>query len=173
MNKFIKSAEKIKEQILNRFDENSDYYNSDFKNLSKVLHFEDFSQEIRDIVLSRIKLREYEIPIILSFVDFDVFLLLTTENFHYIENKSYNEIKLSHFSWGTPNEEEIDKFEEETGMIITKEEGHIVKFYLHRKDETDLEIKIYSGAGLYSLWNTFNVIELVGRKYRISEYQDK
>lgn len=171
MDKFVKSSEQIKSQILNRFDKNSDYLNYEFKVWSKVLHFEDFSQEIQNIVLNETKLNEYEIPIILSYVDLNIFLLLTTENFHNIENSIYNKIELSNFEGGTPDEDEIDKFEDETGGIYTKNEGHIVKFYLHKKDNTDLEIKIYSGGGLYSLWNTFKTFELVGRKCLILEYQ--
>ena len=90
MGKFIKSAERIKKQILHQFDKKSDYFNTDFKIWSKVLHFEDFSQEIQDNVLTEIQLKQHEIPIILSYVDFNIFLLLTTENFHYIENDIYN-----------------------------------------------------------------------------------
>ena len=178
--KINKSAEKIKFQILKRFDNMSDYDNSDFEKSSKIIHFDNLTLEYQQDILEKVKLAKYELPIIISNVNHSTFLLLTSENFHYVEDKKYEKLSLSDFIGGYPDEDEFDNIEEKSELeglayqeVPTKVEGNIIPFLLHKKDGTELPIKLSSGKGLYALWNTFNVIELVGQKYSVSDYENK
>ncbi len=168
--KIYKTASKIKEQILARFDSQADYKNSDFKNNSKIIHFDDLTLERKSNILGNLELNKFELPVIISTVSNDHYLVLTTENFHYFENGSYEKLPLSDFDWGTTDEDEINDYYEEREGIIAKEEGHIIKFHLYRKENKDFTIKITSGGGLFAFWNTLRVVELVGRKYIIEDY---
>lgn len=167
--KIEKTAKEIKDQILRRFDKVSGYSTNDFKNISKTLHFEDFSESIQKTVLNKFELNKFELPVLLSFIDNNCFLLLSTEHFFYFENNKKENIKLTEFSWGVPDEDTNEN--EECYEDNFKIEGRLMRFFLIRKDDSKIKILINTGAGIVCLWNTFRTIELIGRKYEIVDYK--
>jgi hypothetical protein len=107
-----KSAQKLKSQILTRFDNMSSSDNSNLENISKVIHFDKLPLEYQQGILEKVKLAKYELPIIISIVSPTIFLLLTSENFHYVEKRKYEKLALIDFIGGSPNEDELDNIAE-------------------------------------------------------------
>jgi hypothetical protein len=164
-----KSAIGIKSQILNRFDRQSNYSESDYKIKSKTIHFDDLNTDFKNQILSEINFNKFEIPVLISYISIENYLLVTTEKFYYRDQKLIEIVQLNEFDGFEPDEDEIDDYFEKTGGIWSKEEGHITTGYLYKKDGSFIKIKIFSGNSLFPFWNTINIIERVGR-YKISDY---
>ncbi|WP_314511504.1 hypothetical protein [Xanthocytophaga agilis] len=140
----------------------------------------------RETILSRIKLSTYELPVLLTRVREEEWILNTTEHFIQIKKSSLEKIPYEQFRFheGPLWDEETARRKigilRKTGILLgllerpvhPKRKGHILPFGIMLADE---EIKYWdmpTGDTMFAFWNVTKKCELIGRKYQIEEYRN-
>lgn len=176
MDKYIKSANAIKEQIAFRFRKQSGVNIGVLESYKFLSLFENFDQSIRDSISKAVELNTNELPVLLMTLKCDEFVLVTTENI-FIRSRglltSYPNGELESGTWDflskiheTGIERNLTR-DETRNTLKMKHEGFELDFRLEFKNGRREIIRFPTGSATYSFMNTLNVIELVGRKYII------
>lgn len=182
--KFDKSASHIKKQIEFRFLKQSGEKMDNLESFQFLTLFDSFPSQVQDKVHETIRLNEYELPVILNYINKKNFVLFTTERIHFnkgLINKKViplKEIKHGFFKFHnrmfqglkdgeskpmTPNQNK--------NAAKIKSEGHFLDFELEFHNLKSIVFKIPTGSAAYALINTLNVLRIAGTKYDIIEYK--
>lgn len=183
--KFEKSASQIKKQIEFRFLKQSGDSFDRLKSYQNLSLFDSFPLTIRNAVNQSIKLNQYELPVILNYIDDKYFVLFTTERIHFKKRSiiqrtiPLKEIKHGFFEFHNRTFEGMKSGEsrpispsQNRDLSKVKTEGYFLNFELAFDHENSMIFQIPTGSAAYSLINTLNVLRIAGTKYIISDYKE-
>ena len=170
--KFVKSAEAIRNQILHRFEKQSSKNKEDYISHQYLKPFTTFDLQTQDYINRELKLNKHELIAILYLLNQNQYFVITTERIIIKDNQHINIIKLTDYAGC--GFRSIDRFSPENPTLnLAKEEGHLLKFSFFQKNQPEIKIDMPSGHAGYALWNTSVVLKLIGEKYIIKEYLEE
>ncbi|MDJ1503645.1 hypothetical protein [Xanthocytophaga agilis] len=134
----------------------------------------------KETILSRIKLSTYELPVLLTRVREEEWILNTTEHFIQIKKSSLEKIPYEQFRFHAGPLWKEETTLRKTGILLglqkpsvnPKIEGKILPFGIMSTDEKIKYWDIPTGNTMYTFWNVTKKCELIGRKYQIEEYRN-
>jgi hypothetical protein len=160
----IKSAMGIKEQLV-RY-----YLRYHHKELSQIRGDEQFTlfdkipENEKVLLLKHMDLNQWELPVLVTTVRSDCWIINTTERFWHISSEQVEWIAYQNF-------ERHSGPDMKTARINPKVEGSIMPFGLQTTKGEIVYWDIPTGKTMFGFWNVTKKCEFVGRKYAIKEYQ--
>lgn len=163
----IKSPEKIKEQIEFWFFKYHVKPKESFNGEEKFTLYKLLNDSLKTEIEGKVKLRNFELPVLVLHVEGANYIINSTERFIRIENSKVGMIDYKDFEWHIGYESLMTNRFTSGKVTSIKDDGEISEFGIRKRNGEIIYWKIPTGSPGFAFWNVTKKCEVIGRKYQI------